>query len=146
MMQELNRSTFGIGTMSSDQDSCKHEIVYYGVTNLNSDKRTIGSVDIWHCAKCKKIFCEEKQLGIESIVDYVGMPKIDPDEKWAILVRKLFKGKDRWKLVRLKQSGILKVENPDDKVIEIPIKDFKVDDSNHTSFLIDDNVNKAIEI
>ena len=132
--------------MSHDTETCKHQIVYLGVTNVNIDERTIGSVDIWRCAICKKKFCEEKQLGIESIVDYVGMPKIDPDEKWAVLVRKLFKGKDRWKLVRLKQNGILKVENPDDKILEIPIKDFTVDDPNHASFLIDDNVNKAIEI
>ena len=132
--------------MSHDTETCSHQIVYFGVTNVNIDERTIGSVDIWRCAICKKKFCEEKQLGIDSIVDYVGMPKIDPDEKWAILVRKLFKGKDRWKLVRLKQSGILKVENPDDKIIEIPIKDYKIDDSNHASFLIDDHVNKAIEI
>ncbi|MGQ0605909.1 MAG: hypothetical protein ACT4OD_03010 [Candidatus Nitrosotenuis sp.] len=132
--------------MSHDTETCKHQIVYLGVTNINIDERTIGSVDIWRCAICKKKFCEEKQLGIDSIVDYVGMPKIDPDEKWAVLVRKLFKGKDRWKLVRLKQNGILKVENPDDKILEIQINDFKVNDPHHASFLIDDNVNKAIEI
>lgn len=74
------------------------------------------------------------------------MPKIDPDEKWAILVRKLFKGKDRWKLVRLKQNGTLKVENPDDKVVEIPVNNFQVTDPQHASFLIDDHINKAIEI
>jgi hypothetical protein len=79
-------------------------------------------------------------------VDYVGMPKIDPDEKWAVLVRKLLKGKERWKLVRLRQNGILKTETPDDKVIELPVKEYKVDDPNHTSFLIDDYINKAIEI
>jgi hypothetical protein len=129
-----------------DTETCKHQIAYFGVTNINISERTIGSVDVWRCAICKKRFCEEKQLGIESIVDYVGMPKIDPDEKWAVLVRKLFKGKDRWKLVRLKQNGTLKVENPDDKVVEINVKDFAVDDPNHTSFLIDDYVNKAIEI
>jgi hypothetical protein len=95
---------------------------------------------------CKKRFCEEKQLGIESIVDYVGMPKIEPDEKWAVLVRKLLKGKDRWKLVKLKQNGILKTETPDDKVIDLPIKEYKVYDPNHTSFLIDDYINKVIEI
>jgi hypothetical protein len=132
--------------MSVDTETCKHQITYFGVTNVNYEKRTIGSVDIWRCAICKKRFCEEKQLGIESIVDYVGMPKIDPDEKWAVLVRKLFKGKDRWKLVRLRQNGTIKVENPDDKVLELPVKDFKVEDPNHASFLIDDHVNKAIEI
>lgn len=133
--------------MSVDtEETCNHQIVYYGVTNINFNERTIGSVDIWRCGVCKKKFCEEKQLGIESIVDYVGMPKIEPDEKWAILVRKLFKGKDRWKLVKLKQSGILKTETPDDKIIDLPIKDYSIDDPQHASFLIDDYINKVIEI
>jgi hypothetical protein len=133
--------------MSVDtQESCTHQIVYYGVTNINFNERTIGSVDVWRCSMCKKKFCEEKQLGIDSIVDYVGMPKIDADEKWAVLVRKLFKGKDRWKLVKLKQNGTLKTETPDDKIIELPIKDYRIDDPHHTSFLIDDYINKAIEI
>jgi len=145
-VQELNNAFLRKNSMSTDTENCKHEITYFGVTNVNVDSRTIGSVDVWRCALCKKRFCEEKQLGIDSIVDYVGIPKIDPDEKWAVLVRKLFKGKDRWKLVRLKQNGIIKVENPDDKIIEIPVQNFKVNDPNHESYLIDDNINKAIEI
>jgi len=132
--------------MSIDTETCKHEITYLGVTNVNISERTIGSVDIWRCAICKKKFCEEKQLGIDSIVDYVGMPKIEPDEKWAVLVRKLFKGKEKWNLVRLKKDGSVKVENPDDKVVELNVRNFQVDDPNYASFLIDDNVNKAIEI
>jgi hypothetical protein len=120
--------------------------VYFGVINVNFNERTIGSVDVWRCGVCKKRFCEEKQLGIDSIVDYVGMPLIEPDEKWAILVRKLFKGKDRWKLVRLKQNGLLKTETPDDKVVELQVKEYAVVDPNHVSFLVDDNINKAIEI
>ena len=132
--------------MSVDTETCKHQITYLGVTNVNISERTIGSVDIWRCAICKKKFCEEKQLGIDSIVDYVGMPKIEPDEKWAVLVRKLFKGKEKWNLVRLKKDGLVKVENPDDKVVELKVSNFQVDDPNYASFLIDDNVNKAIEI
>ena len=132
--------------MGIDTETCKHEITYLGVTNVNISERTIGSVDIWRCAICKKKFREEKQLGIESIVDYVGMPKIDPDEKWAVLVRKLFKGKEKWNLVRLKKEGSVNVENPDDKVVELKVTNFKVDDPNYTSSVIDDNVNKAIEI
>lgn len=146
IMQELNSTVSRQNAMSVDAEQCKHQIVYFGVINVNYEKRTIGSVDVWRCAICKMRFCEEKQLGIESIVDYVGMPKIDPGEKWAILVRKLFKGKDRWKLVRLKQNGTIKVESPDDKVLELAIQDFKIDDPQHTSYLIDEYINKAIEI
>src|SRR5574340_1313971 len=104
MMQELNNPTCGEETMSTDQDSCKHEIVYFGVTNLNYEKRTIGSVDTWRCVKCKKVFCEEKQLGIDSIVDYVGMAKISSDQKWAVLLCNLKKHKDKWKRVKSKKD------------------------------------------
>lgn len=146
IVQELNNGFLTEDAMSVNQETCKHQIVYFGVTNVNVNERTIGSVDIWRCGICKKKFCEEKQLGIDSIVDYVGMPVIEPDEKWAILVRKLFKGKDRWSLVKLKQNGTLKTETPDDKVMELQVKDYSVVDPNHVSFLIEDYVNKAIEI
>jgi hypothetical protein len=146
IVQGLNNAFLSKKAMSVNTETCKHQIVYFGVTNVNLNERTIGSVDVWRCAVCKKKFCEEKQLGIESIVDYVGMPAIEPDEKWAVLVRKLFKGKDRWKLVKLKQNGTLKTETPDDKIVEMSVKNYVVDDPNHTSFLIDDYINKAIEI
>ncbi|HJJ21478.1 MAG TPA: hypothetical protein OQH56_00365 [Nitrosopumilus sp.] len=125
---------------------CKHQPVYFGVININVSERTIGSVDVWRCGVCKKKFCEEKQLGIESITDIVGMPKIEVDEKWAVIVSKLQKGKDKWKLVKLKENGTIKHETLDEKVISLKIVNFKVEDDQHWSFLIEDNVNKAIEI
>ena len=33
------------------------------------------------------------------------MPKIDPDAKWGVTVCKLQQGKDKWKLVKLKENG-----------------------------------------
>ena len=90
--------------MSVDQGSCNHQIVYYGVTNINYEKKTIGSVDIWRCVICKKHFCEEKQLGIETIVDYVGMPQINLDQKWSVLICELKKHKEKWKLVKIKKD------------------------------------------
>ncbi|MDC4216624.1 MAG: hypothetical protein MT335_02770 [Candidatus Nitrosopumilus limneticus] len=125
---------------------CKHQPVYFGVININVSERTIGSVDVWRCGVCKKKFCEEKQLGIESITDIVGMPKIEVDEKWAVIVSKLQKGKDKWKLVKLKENGTIKHETLNEKVISLKIVNFKVEDDQHWSFLIEDNVNKAIEI
>jgi len=95
---------------------------------------------------CKKKFCEEKQLGIEEIADLVGMPKIDSDAKWAVSVCKLQQGKYKWKLVKLKENGDIKHECLDENVVSLKIKDFKIEDNNHWSFLIDDNVNKVVEI
>lgn len=132
--------------MTVDQDSCNHQIVYYGVTNINYEKRTIGSVDIWRCVICKKHFCEEKQLGIESIVDYVGMPKISSVQKWAVLVCNLKKHKEKWKLVKLKKDDEIQHECIGEKVIMLKVNDFKVNDEKHWNFLIENSVNKAVEI
>lgn len=123
-----------------------HQPVYLGVINLNIDERTIGSVDVWRCAVCKEKFCEEKQLGIEAISDIVGMPKINKDEKWAVSVCKLQKGKDKWKLVKLKENTEIKHECLNENIRNLKVKDFSIDDDNHWSFLVDDNVNKAVEI
>ena len=150
--QSYTRKTLG----KSDEDKPKApdvykccsnpQITYYGVTNLNISERTIGSVDVWRCGVCKKQFCEEKQLGIEELTDVVGMPKIDSDAKWAVCVGKLQKGRDRWKLVKLKENGEIKFETVEEKIITLKVENFKIEDDQHWSFLIEDNVNKAIEI
>ena len=133
--------------MSIDTEICKHQPVYFGVININVDEKTIGSVDVWRCGVCKKKFCEEKQLGIEEIAETVGMPKIGADAKWAVSVCKLQQGKYKWKLLKLKKKkDEIKHECLDEKVIPLKINDFKVEDDQHWSFLIDDNVNKAVEI
>ena len=74
------------------------------------------------------------------------MPKIDPDAKWAVTVCKLQQGKYKWKLVKLKENGEIKHECLDEQVISLKVKDFKIEDDKHWSFLIDDNINKAVEI
>ena len=164
MMQELNNAN-NLWTILSDSEKtvdkseeekvkapavykcCDNpQITYYGVVNLNIDERTIGSVDVWRCGVCKKQFCEEKQLGIEELAEVVGMPKIDPDAKWAVSVCKLQQGKYKWKLVKLKENGTIQHECLDEKVISLKSENFKIEDEQHWSFLIEDNVNKAIEI
>ena len=61
------------------------QITYNAPVNINIEERTVGSVDVWRCASCKRSFCEEKQLGIESITDIVGMPRIEDNEKWVVV-------------------------------------------------------------
>ena len=122
------------------------QITYLAPVNINVEERTIGSVDVWRCASCKKSFCEEKQLGIESITDIVGMPRIEDDEKWGVVVSKLQKGKDKWKLVKLKETGILKFETADEQLIDLKINNYTIVDDFHTSFLVLDHIHKAVEI
>lgn len=122
------------------------QITYFGVVNINIDERTIGSVDVWRCGACKKQFCEEKQLGIEEIAEVVGMPQIDSDAKWAVTICKLQQGRYKWKLVKLKENDTIQHECLEEKVISLQSKNFKIEDEQHWSFLIEDSVNKAIEI
>jgi len=129
-----------------ESETCNHQPVYFGVININIDEKTIGSVDIWRCGVCKKKFCEEKQLGIEAIAEVVGMPPINSDEKWAVTVCKLQKSKDKWKLVKLKENSDINHECLEEKIIPLKVKNFQIDDDKHWSFLIDDKVNKAVEI
>jgi ubiquitin C-terminal hydrolase len=145
-MQELNNTKNGLTTLSIDTETCNHQPVYYGVININIDEKTIGSVDVWRCGVCKKQFCEEKQLGIEELADLVGMPKIDFDAKWAVTVCKLQQGKYKWKLVKLKENDEIKHECLDEQIVPLKIINFKVEDDKHWSFLVDDNINKAVEI
>ena len=122
------------------------QITYNAPVNINIEERTIGSIDVLRCASCKKSFCEEKQLGIDSITDIVGMPRIEDNEKWSVVVSKLQKGKDKWKLIKLKENGILKFETADEQIIDLKIEDYKIVDDFHTSFLVLDHLHKAVEI
>ena len=146
-MQELNITKSPENRMGEIYRCCENpQVTYLAPVNINIDERTIGSVDVWRCASCKKKFCEEKQLGIESITDIVGMPRIEDGEKWGVIVSKLQKGKDKWKLVRLKQNGIIKYETADEKILDLKIEDYKIVDDYHFSFLVEDHLNKAVEI
>ena len=127
-------------------ETCNHQPVYFAAVNININERTIGSVDVWRCGVCKKKFCEEKQLGIETLTEIVGMPKIEPDEKWAVSICKLQKGKDKWRLVKLKETSEIKHECLEEKVIALKTKDYKIEDDNHWSFLVEDHLNRAVEI
>ncbi|MEK6962197.1 MAG: hypothetical protein AABX15_02855 [Thermoproteota archaeon] len=132
--------------MSVEMETCNHQPVYFAAVNININERTIGSVDVWRCGVCKKKFCEEKQLGIETLTEIVGMPKIEPDEKWAVSICKLQKGKDKWRLVKLKENSEIKHECLEEKVIALKIKDYKIEDANHWSFFVEDHLNRAVEI
>jgi len=146
MMQELNTIRLSDAFMTIESESCQHQPVYFGVINISLNQRTIGSVDVWRCVVCKKRFCEEKQLGIETITEIVGMPKIEFDQKWAVIICNIKKEKEKWKLVKLRENEEIKHECLDEKVVSLKVNNFKIDDNTHWSFLVDDNVNKAVEI
>lgn len=132
--------------MTTSDPTGGDKVVYFGVININENGRTVGSVDIWRSLLTKEMFCEEKRLGILEIADYIGMPKIDKDKKWAVAVSRSRKGHLRWRLVKLIKEGRFTFADADDKAIEVGVEDFKIVDSDWWSFLVEENVNRNMEV
>ena len=132
--------------MATSDPTGGDKVVYFGVININEGGRTLGSVDIWRSLLTKEMFCEEKRLGILDIVDYIGMPKKNPEEEWAVAVSRKRKGHFRWKLVKLVKEGRFKFEDADEKTVEFDVKNYTVADPEWWSFLVKDNVNRNIEV
>lgn len=132
--------------MTASDPTGGDKVVYFGVININENGRTIGSVDIWRSLLTKEMFCEEKRLGILEIVDYIGMPRIDKDKKWAVAISRSRKGHLRWRLVKMIKEGKLSFTDADDKPIEVNVKDFSITDQDWWSFLVESNVNRNMEV
>jgi hypothetical protein len=123
------------------------KVVYFGVININEVTRTVGAVDVWRSIITKDLFCEEKRLGNLDIADYVGMPLIDKDKKWAVAINRKKTGKDRWRLIKLIKEGKFKFTEPADEIpVEVDVKDYKIIDTEWWSFLVEKNVNRNIDV
>lgn len=132
--------------MTTSDPTGGDKVVYFGVININENGKTLGSVDIWRSLLTKEMFCEEKRLGILDIVDYIGMPKIDKDKKWAVAVSRKKTGHLRWKLVKIVREGNFTFTDADDKTVQVPVKDFRIADTEWWSFLVEGNVNRNMEV
>jgi hypothetical protein len=123
------------------------KVVYFGVININEDTKTIGAIDVWRSIITKALFCEEKRLGVLEIAEYVGMPTIDGDKKWAVGISRKRAGKDRWKLVKIIKEGKFKFTDTDDEsTVEVDVKQYRIIDTEWWSFLVENNVNRNIDV
>jgi hypothetical protein len=133
--------------MTASEPTSEDKVVYFGVININEKGRTVGAIDIWRSVITKELFCEEKRLGILEIADNIGMPKIDKDKKWAVAINKKQIGKDKWKLIKIIREGSFKFINVDDETrVEVDVKDYNIRDVEWWSFLVENNINRSIEI
>ena len=134
--------------MIASEPTSEDKVVYFGVININEKGRTVGAIDIWRSVITKELFCEEKRLGILEIADNIGMPKIDKDKKWAVAINKKQIGKDKWKLIKIIREGTFKFTNVDDAetTVEVDVKEYRIRDVNWWNFLVENNLNRSIEI
>jgi hypothetical protein len=134
--------------MTTSEPIGEDKVVYFGVININEKGRTVGAIDIWRNVITKELFCEEKRLGILEIADNIGMPKIDKDKKWAVVINRKKAGNDRWKLIKIIRQGNFKFTDTDDDetTVEVDVKDYRIMDPDWWNFLVEDNINRSIEI
>ena len=128
-------------------DQIDDKIVYLGVININENSKTIGAVDIWRSVLTKEVFCEEKRLGVLEISENIGMPRLEPDQQWAVVISRRRSGKDRWKLVKIiKQGDFTFIDNDDETKIPVKVMNYQIIDEEWWSFLVSDKVNRTVDV
>ena len=128
-------------------DQIDDKIVYLGVININENSKTIGAVDIWRSVLTKEVFCEEKRLGVLEISENIGMPRLEPNQHWAVVVSRKRSGKDRWKLIKIiKQGDFTFIDNDDETKIPVKVMNYQVIDEEWWSFLVSDKVNRTVDV
>jgi hypothetical protein len=128
-------------------DQIDDKIVYLGVININENSKTIGAVDIWRSVLTKEVFCEEKRLGVLEISENIGMPRLEPNQQWAVVISRKRSGKDRWKLIKIiKQGDFTFIDNDDETKIPVKVMNYQVIDEEWWSFLVLDKVNRTVDI
>ena len=133
--------------MIENDNESNDKIVYFGVININENGKNIGAIDVWRSVITKELFCEEKRLGILDIAEDIGMPKIEKGKKWAVAVNRNRFGKDRWKLIKILEEGIFKFFDTDDEtIINTNVKNYHIIDNDWWNFLVENNINRSIEI
>ena len=128
-------------------DQIDDKIVYLGVININENSKTIGAVDIWRSVLTKEVFCEEKRLGVLEISENIGMPRLEPNQQWAVVINRKRSGKDRWKLIKIiKQGDFTFIDNDDETKIPVKVMDYQVVDEEWWSFLVSEKVNRTVDV
>ena len=126
----------------------EHEIVLIGMVNVNRDNYLQGTVDVWRCRGCKKLFCDDKRYG-EPLKPSVGFEEIRDDEQWAILtctdIKEVF-----MKSLAIKPGNKITHTCKNGSSHEFLVRDdwtIARDDGPtvHRLYLVRDNVNKVIE-
>jgi len=74
------------------------------------------------------------------------MPKIDKDKKWAVAINRNLKGHLRWRLIKMIEEGRMTFTNADDNPVEVNVKNFKIVDPEWWSFLVEENINRNMEV
>ena len=126
----------------------QHDTVFIGMINVTRDNYLQGTVDVWRCRSCKKLFCDDRRYG-EPLKPTVGFEAVPDDEEWAVLTC------TTQKEVYMASLGVKPGKRithacRDGQVQEFVVgEDYslspEVADPIHRLHLVKDNINKSIE-
>lgn len=127
-----------------------HDVAFYGVLNLNFQRKLVGSLDIWICKKCRDLFFEEKRfIDVKPTTD-LGFKGAGDGAKWGVLA--CYNDKDvNWAILSIKPGQNIEhkclVEDAPKVVAD---SEWEVTDQHpdvmHKIILLEKNVNTAVEI
>jgi hypothetical protein len=118
----------------------EHEIVLYGMVNVNRDNYLQGTVDVWRCRGCKELFCDDKRYG-EPLKASVGFEEVAEGEQWGILTCTDIKE------VYMMSLGVKPKNGTQHEFVVKADWTIEPDDGEtvHRLFLVKDYINKSIE-
>jgi hypothetical protein len=130
----------------------QHDVVYFGVVNLIDSGNVMGTIDVWKCRSCPQTFCEDKRFGLTDLAPEVGLPKIEPDSKWAALICTRNKGSN-WTLIQTRPGATVQHSCTPDTKLELKIgPDYSLEAGpasgigQHRIILVEDFVNKPVDV
>jgi hypothetical protein len=130
----------------------QHDVVYFGVVNLIDNGYVMGAIDVWKCRSCPQTFCEDKRYGMTDLAPEVGLPKIEPDSKWAALICTRNTGSN-WTLIQAKPGSAVQHSCTPDTKLELNVgPDYSIQAGpasgigQHRIILVEDFVNAPVDV
>jgi hypothetical protein len=130
----------------------QHDVVYFGVVNLIDNGYVMGAIDVWKCRSCPQTFCEDKRFGMTDLAPEVGLPKIEPDSKWAALICTRSTGSN-WTLIQAKPGNTLQHSCTPDTKLELRVgPDYSIEAGpasgigQHRIILVENFVNAPVDV
>jgi hypothetical protein len=130
----------------------QHDVVYFGVVNLIDNGYVMGSIDVWKCRSCPQTFCEDKRFGMTDLAPEVGLPRIEPDSKWAALICTRTNGSN-WTLIQTKPGATVQHSCTPDTKLELRVgSDYSIEAGpasgigQHRIILVENFVNAPVDV
>jgi hypothetical protein len=130
----------------------QHDVVYFGVVNLIDNSNVMGTIDVWKCRSCPQIFCEDKRFGLTDLAPEVGLPKIEPDSKWAALICTRNNGSN-WTLIQTRPGATVQHSCTPETKLELRVgSDYSIEAGpasgigQHRIILVETFVNQPVDV